>query len=53
MHEITNENKQLQKELKLTQNLVEWQKDTISFAKELIKHYKVAPGVSTEALLSL
>jgi hypothetical protein len=41
MQLIIEENKRLQRELALTQNLVESQKETISFAKEQIEQYKL------------
>lgn len=40
IQKIAEENNRLQRELALTQNLVESQKDTILFAKEQIEHYK-------------
>jgi hypothetical protein len=40
LQKITEENKLLQRELTLTQNLVESQKETISFAKEQIEQSK-------------
>jgi hypothetical protein len=47
IQKISDENKRLQKELALTHNLIEAQKDTISFAKEQIEHYKLKlTGVS-------
>lgn len=47
IQKLTEENKRLQRELALTQNLVEAQKDTISFAKDQIELYKFQlPGIS-------
>ena len=41
MQKIKEENNRLQRELALTQDLVESQKDTIAFAKEQIEQYKL------------
>ena len=41
LQKITEENKHLQRELALTQNLNEAHKETISFAKEQIEEYKL------------
>lgn len=41
IQKITEENKHLQRELALTQNLNEAHKETISFAKEQIEEYKL------------
>jgi predicted RNase H-like nuclease (RuvC/YqgF family) len=41
IQKLAEENKLLQRELTLTQELTEAQKETISFAKEQIEHYKL------------
>ncbi|OQP63329.1 hypothetical protein A3860_25925 [Niastella vici] len=41
LQKITEENKLLQRELALTQNIVESQKETISLAKEQVEQYKL------------
>jgi predicted RNase H-like nuclease (RuvC/YqgF family) len=41
IQKVTDENKLLQRELALIQNLTESQKETLSFAKEQIEHYKL------------
>ena len=40
IQKLTEDNRLLQRELALTQKLTEAQKETISFAKEQIEHYK-------------